>query len=99
MAMGKSGPDIAGLNAALPGETHRKSVAPGSSGRDAGMSAGIASGCAIKDTFSTTAVDQLGKPIHDMGTVPWDKTPPESIGPTVPAGTFGAGQAHTLKNG
>ena len=97
--MGKSGPNIASLNAPLKAEPVDRRIADNAGNRDASKKAGLESGCFQKETFSNTAVEQLGKPIHEMGTVAWDAPPRESIGPVVGAGEFGQGSRHELKNG
>jgi hypothetical protein len=97
--MDKNGGSVASLNAPLKAEPIDRRIADGSAGRDAGTKSGLESGCFKKETFSNTAVEQLGKPIHGMGTVAWDAPPRDSVGAAVGAGEFGHGQRHTIKNG
>ena len=86
------------MNAPLKAEPIDRMIAHGSPGRDAGTKAGLESGLFQKETFSTTAVAQLGKPIHGMGTVAWGGPPEDTVGQKV-ENTFGEGQRHVIRNG
>lgn len=85
-------------NAPLTPHSGNHSAPSNAAGRDAGQKAGIESGCSIKSRISLADGD-LGKHMHEMGNPAWDKTPSESIGPTVGPNDRGSGSRHTLKNG
>lgn len=96
----KSGLPIAELNAKLPLQPRRDSVAQGNEWADAHQGSGIESGLFKKETLSASdrGPALLGKVMEDMGTPPWDAPPRDSVGGKA-SDTFGAGTSHVIKNG